>query len=134
MKMKPDKSELLARIRAIQKELEVMLDMVIALDDPHDVPEAKILHSDDDEWLTVREVCSRMGISQSTFYEAVKNGILPPGFAVTPRNRRWRISDIRAWQSKQNCNDTDERQHTHKRRGRVSRVRKINEFCRSERR
>lgn len=82
--MKPDKSELLARIRAIQKELEIMLDMVIALDDsPQPVQQVteNQQENDSDDWLTVREVCRRMSISQTTFYEAVKNGLLPPGFA-----------------------------------------------------
>ena len=126
--MKPDKSELLARIRAIQKELELMLDMVIALDDsPQPV---QIQENDSDDWLTVREVCRRMSISQTTFYEAVKNGLLPPGFAFGPKTKRWRMSDIRAWQaSKQNRNDSSERQNTRKRRGRVSRIMKIGEFC-----
>lgn len=126
--MKPDKSELLARIRAIQKELELMLDMVIALDDsPKTV---QIQENDSDDWLTVREVCRRMSISQTTFYEAIKNGLLPPGFAFGPKTKRWRMSDIRAWQaSKQNRNDSSERQNTQKRRGRVSRIMKIGEFC-----
>ena len=126
--MKPDKSELLARIRAIQKELELMLDMVIALDDsPQPV---QIQENDSDDWLTVREVCRRMSISQTTFYEAIKNGLLPPGFAFGPKTKRWRMSDIRAWQaSKQNRNDSSERQNTRKRRGRVSRIMKIGEFC-----
>ena len=126
--MKPDKSELLARIRAIQKELELMLDMVIALDDsPQPV---QVQENDSDEWLTVREVCRRMSISQTTFYEAIKNGLLPPGFAFGPKTKRWRMSDIRAWQaSKQNRNDSSERQNTRKRRGRVSRIMKIGEFC-----
>ena len=127
-----NKSELLTRIRTIQNELNSLIDMVMALDEASQI--VQVQENDSDDWLTVREVCRRMSISQTTFYEAVKNGLLPPGFAFGPKTKRWRMSDIRAWQaSKQNRNNfaksTSERQNTRKRRGRVSRIMKIGEFC-----
>ena len=123
-----NKSELLTRIRTIQNELNSLIDMVMALDEASQI--VQVQENDSDDWLTVREVCRRMSISQTTFYEAVKNGLLPPGFAFGPKTKRWRMSDIRAWQaSKQNRNDSGERQNTQTRRGRVSRIRKVQEFC-----
>ena len=123
-----NKSELLTRIRTIQNELNSLIDMVMALDEASQI--VQVQENDSDDWLTVREVCRRMSISQTTFYEAIKNGLLPPGFAFGPKTKRWRMSDIRAWQaSKQNHNDSGERQNTQKRRGRVSRIRKVQEFC-----
>lgn len=126
MKMKPDKSELLARIRTLQKELDSLMDMVIAMEEIEPVQEH---HEINDDWMSVKQVCEHLNISQTTFYEAVKNGFLPKGFAFGARTKRWRLSDIKAWQAKQNNHDSDVGCHnTHKRRGRVSRVRKINEF------
>ena len=123
-----NKSELLTRIRTIQNELNSLIDMVMALDEASQI--VQVQENDSDDWLTIREVCRRMSISQTTFYEAVKNGILPPGFSFGPKTKRWRMSDIRAWQaSRQNQNDLGERHSTHKRRGRPSRIRKVQEFC-----
>ena len=125
------KSDLLTRIRAVQKELDELVDLVLSLDDTPEI-QPQIIH-DDDDWLTVKQVCMKMGISESTFYAALKDGLIPQGLAISPRCKRWRLSDIRAWQTKQKNeiirNDTGERHNTHKRRGRTSHVRKINEFC-----
>lgn len=114
------KSELLERVRKVQRELNDILDAVLALDDETDhagIPE----NEDYEEWLTQKEVCQRLKISASTFYEAVRTGIFPKGLAITERNKRWRLSDILAHQ---NSNQND----TLKRRGRVSRVRNVREF------
>lgn len=120
------KSELITHIRTLQKEIDHLMDIVIAMEEIEPVQ----VHQDiNDDWMSVKQVCEHLNISQTTFYEAVRKGILPEGFAFGARTKRWRLSDIRAWQAKQNNHDSDVNCHnTHKRRGRVSRVRKINEF------
>ena len=122
-----DKSELLTRIRNLQREVDSLLDIVITIDDTPQIQTVQV-QADNDDWLSVKEVCRRMNISQTTFYEGIKNGLLPPGFAFGPKTKRWRMSDIQAWQTSKH-EDECERQNTQKIRGRVSRVRKIKEFC-----
>lgn len=117
------KSELLERVRKVQRELNDILDAVLALPlETDETDHAGIPEKEDyEEWLTQKEVCQRLKISASTFYEAVRTGIFPKGLAITERNKRWRLSDILAHQ---NSNQND----TLKRRGRVSRVRNVREF------
>ena len=123
-----DKSSLLTKIIGLQKELDALMDMVIAMEDSK--PEQALqIQTENDGWLTVSQVCSELHISDSTFYEWLNQGLLPPGLEFGPRSKRWKMSDIRAWQaSKQNRDDfaksTGERHNTQKRRGRVSRIRK----------
>lgn len=57
-------------------------------------------------------------------------GLLPEGVAFGARSKRWKMSDIRAWQkSKNHHNAVDSPKNITRRRGRVSRVRKIKEFA-----
>ena len=120
-----NKSELLTRIRNLRRELDGLEDIVIALEEPQPVqiPQTQ----DSDMWMTVKQVCKYLNISQSTFYEAIKSGILPPGFAFGAKTKRWRVSDIRAWQLASREKSESETQA--KKRGRVSRIRNISEFC-----
>ena len=124
-----NKSDLLAHIRTLQKEIDALMDKVIAMEDSK--PEQPLqIQTENDGWLTVSQVCSELHISDSTFYEWLNQGLLPPGLEFGPRSKRWKMSEIRAWQaSKQNRDDSGERQNTQKRRGRVSRIRKVQEFC-----
>lgn len=122
------KSEILSRIRKVQKELDDLVDLVISLNDTHEI-QSQIIHDDNDEWLNAKQVCRKIGISESTFYAAIKDGSLPPGLPVSPRCKRWRLSDIKAWHEENKCNDTEpHRKIITGRRVRTSRVRKINEF------
>ena len=120
-----NKQELLTRIRNLRRELDGLEDIVIALEEsqPVQIPQTQ----DSDMWLTVKQVCKYLNISQSTFYEAIKNGILPPGFAFGAKTKRWRVSDIRAWQLSSQEKYGSESQAN--KRGRVSRIRKVSEFC-----
>ena len=47
-----------------------------------------------EEWLTVDDVCTAVGISRTTFFERVKKGRFPKGRYFGARSPRWRLSDI----------------------------------------
>ena len=124
-----DKSELLTRIMTLRREVDGLMDIVIALEDSQPSQPATV-RQDNDGWLTVKEVCEALKISDATFYARVKDGTFPQGVAFSPKSKRWRLSDIVAWQDKSQFHDAVERpKTTTRRRGRVSRVRKIEEFA-----
>ncbi len=93
------KQELLARINVIQRELGTLTSMVLAMEDtpPAVQVQAEIQPSDLDEWLTAKQTCKKLNISMTTFYEYIKQGLLPQGFAFGPKSKRWRMSEILAW-------------------------------------
>ena len=117
-----NKSELLAYIRKLQREIDGLIDAVIAMEDSEPEQTVKI-QTENDGWLTVKQVCMELHISDSTFYEWLNQGLLPPGLEFGPRSKRWKMSDIRAWQEKQK--NHHEVMRPLKRRGRPSRVMKI---------
>ena len=122
------KSELLASVRNLQREVDSLMDIVIAMDDTE--PQQPVKLQSDDGWMTAKQTYECLKISGSTFYEYIKQGLLPEGIAFGPRSKRWRMSDIRAWQKGRNHQDTVERfKTTARKRGRVSRIRKIEEFA-----
>ena len=47
-----------------------------------------------EEWLTVDDVCTAVGISRTTFFKRVKEGKFPKGIYFGARLPRWRLSDI----------------------------------------
>ena len=122
-----NKSELLTRIRNLQREVDSLIDIVIAMEDTRPEQPVQTQQVANDCWMTVKQVCEFLNISQTTFYEGIKNGLLPPGFAFGPKTKRWRISDIRAWQESKKTH-YEEVPAQRKRRGRASRIRKIGAF------
>ena len=115
------KAELLSRIRSLQRELDGLVDAVITMEDPMPKPQT-VVQEPHDGWLTVAQVCEELHISSTTFYQWLNEGLLPPGLEFGPRSKRWRMSDIRAWQEKQKpC-------EVHRKRGRRSRVVKVGTF------
>lgn len=133
--MGADRSALLEAIHTFRREilLEVtgMLDRfeneLLAACEPHCEP-VNVQNPANDDWLTVKEVCKALKISDSTFYSGIKDGTFPPGLAFSPRSKRWKLSDIQAWQ-KSKKHDAEEQPKTiTRRRGRVSRVRRKEEF------
>ena len=116
-----NKSELLLLIRNMNNKFEKLFDFVANFEETK--PEIIQVSQDKDSWLNVQEVCKVLKISDATFYKYLNEGLLPPGFEFGPRSKRWKLSEIEAWQSSKNI-----QQETTKRRGRVSRVRKYNEF------
>lgn len=122
------KSDLLNRIRAVQKELDELVDLVLSLDDTSET-HTQVIRNDDD-WLTVAQVCRELHISGSTFYEWLNEGLLPPGLEFGPRSKRWKMSDIRAWREKKlkHCDVHDVAENSKRKRGRPSRVMKIGTF------
>lgn len=122
-----NKSSLLEHIRTLQREVDSLMDIVIAMEDSELQPVQCQQEAFDDRWLNVRQVCEFLNISQTTFYEGVRSGVFPKGNVFGPKTIRWRISDIKAWRaSKQVREDSSE---PAKRRGRPSRIRKIGVLC-----
>ena len=129
-----DKAALLASIRTFRqevlKELDRLEDVVMSVADLVSEETSATVQADNDDWMTVKQVCDELNISDSTFYAWINAGLLPEGVAFGPRSKRWKMSDIRAWQ-KSKKHDTKEQPKTiTRRRGRVSRVRRIEDFCR----
>ena len=122
-----NKSSLLEHIRTLQREVDGLMDMVIAMEDTEPQLTQFQQETFNDRWLNVRQVCEFLNISQTTFYEGVRKGIFPKGFAFGPKTIRWRISDIKAWQASKQ--DRREATEPGKKRGRPSRIRKVQEFC-----
>ena len=122
-----NKSSLLEHIRNLQRELDSLMDIVIAMEDSE--PQQAHLQQDarNDGWLTVRQVCEYLNISQTTFYEGVKSGVFPKGFAFGAKTIRWRMSDIEAYQRRRCAEEISKTPA--KKRGRPSRLRKVQEFC-----
>ena len=126
-----DKTALLASIRTFRQEVLSILDRfeeeLVSLGDPQ--PEqTTTAQTDNDNWMTAKQVCDELNISDSTFYGWINAGLLPEGVAFGPRSKRWKMSDIRAWQ-KSKAHDAEERPKTiTRRRGRVSRVRRKEDF------
>ena len=128
-----NKATLLTSIRTfrqqVMSELDRLEDALMSIEVPEQDVKAQVVPTSDD-WLTVKQVCSELHISNSTFYQWLNEGRLPPGVEFGPQSKRWKMSEIREWQETgRDHQDAEERQNTHKRRGRISRVRKIKEFC-----
>ncbi|GEM_PF-3180794 len=129
-----DKAALLASIRTFRqevlKELDRLEDVVMSVADMVSEETPATVQAGNDDWLTAKQVCDELNISDSTFYAWINAGLLPGGVAFGPRSKRWKMSDIRAWQKSKN-HDTEEQPKTiTRRRGRFSRVRRIEDFCR----
>ena len=101
--MTHNKTVLLTRIYVLRKELDDLVDFVISLEEaqPAQATLAQatpIFQPEPDLWLTPKQVCKYLNIAYTTFFEWVRNGKLPPGREFSPKAKRWRMSDIRAWQ------------------------------------
>lgn len=122
-----NKSELIEHIMTLRREIDGLIDAVIAMEDSE--PEQPMqIQTENDGWLTVKQVCRELHISDSTFYEWLNQGLLPPGLEFGPRSKRWKMSDIRAWQEERLKSPSGvhhEVTRSVKRRGRPSRVMKI---------
>ena len=126
-----NRSTLLEHIRTLQREVDSLMDIVIAMEDSELQPtqcqqgQQGQQEASSDRWLNVRQVCEFLNISQTTFYEGIRNGVFPKGNVFGPKTIRWRISDIKAWLALKR----EESAEPAKRRGRPSRIRKIGVLC-----
>lgn len=128
-----DKATLLASIRTFRqevlKELDRLEDAVMSLADLVSEETPATVQTDNNDWMTVKQVCEELKISDSTFYAWINAGLLPEGVAFGPKSKRWKMSDIRAWQKSKNHDAEEQPKTTVRRRGRVSRIRRIDDFC-----
>ena len=124
-----NKPELLACIRSFRQqvisELDRFEDALLSLGDSQAVQPLQTQQVSNDDWMTAKQTCECLKISETTFYEYIKQGLLPPGFEVGPKSKRWRISDIEAWKQAKQITVPE----APRRRGRPSRVMKIGAFC-----
>ena len=124
--MTPNKTALLTRINSLGKEIDELVDLVISLEETQPVQVIPTSQPEPDEWLTPKQVCKRLNIAYTTFFEWLRQGKLPQGVEFSAKAKRWRMSDIRAWQ--------DERVKVivsppvKKRQGSPSKVRRKEEF------
>lgn len=123
-----NKSTLLEHIRTLQREVDSLMDMVIAMEDAEPPVQCQQGQQEafSDKWLNVRQVCEFLNISQTTFYEGIRSGVFPKGNVFGPKTIRWRISDIAAWQTSKQAREDSAGLAA--RRGKPSRIRKIGEF------
>ena len=119
-----NKTELLSRIRGLQRELDGLVDAVIAMEDEKPEQSAPVKQVINEGWMTAKQTCKCLKISETTFYEYIRQGLLPPGFEVGPKSKRWRMSDIEAWKQAKHLPVLE----APKRRGRPARVMKIGAF------
>ena len=59
--------------------------------------------------LRKREVLRITGLSNSTFYNRIKEGVIPPGVPIGPRLKGWPASEIQAFI--QSCIDARDNKH-----------------------
>ncbi len=91
-------TEILSSIRALRRGVDELENKVFALAESQPVQPAIPQGKDKDEWLTAKEICEVLKISTATFYRLIHDGLLPKGFEFSSRSKRWRLSDIEAWQ------------------------------------
>lgn len=123
-----DKNELLVQIRTfrhnVMNELDQLEDALMSLE----LPQVQQVQSNEaEDWLTVREACRALKISDATFYRQIKEGLIPDGVTFGPHSKRWRMSDIIAHQN-EHRKDSQVCVIAPRRRGRPPRVRKLGEF------
>ena len=119
-----NKTELLALIRTLQKQVDGLMDAVIAMEDVKQEQPVQVQPVSNDDWMTAKQTCRCLKISETTFYEYIKQGLLPPGLEFGPKSKRWRMSDIEAWKNAKQSPICE----APRRRGRPSRVMKIGAF------
>ena len=126
-----DKSSLLEHVRTfrqqVMSELDRLEDALISLGEAQVSQPEQVQNAQSDDWMTAQEVCKCLKIGLSTLRRNIKAGVLPQGFEFSPRTKRWRMSDIVAYQRRK-CVEESSRTPA-KKRGRPSRIRKVQEFC-----
>ena len=128
--MTHNKTALLARLNAFRKELDALVDFVISLEEAQPAQPVPTFQPEPDTWLTPRQLSECLNIDYSTVFKWVREGKLPPGQQFSPKIKRWRMSDITAWQEKKQDSTTVNIivNEPPKRGGRPSKVRRKEEF------
>ncbi|MBR0279505.1 MAG: helix-turn-helix domain-containing protein [Synergistaceae bacterium] len=89
--MGADRAVVLASIRSFRQEVLNILDRfedeLVALGASHPETPERIQPPDNDDWMTVKQVCEELNISDSTFYGWINAGLLPEGIAFDPRSK-----------------------------------------------
>lgn len=87
-----DKAALRASIRTFRqevlKELDRLEDVVMSVADLVSEETPVTVQTDKDDWMTAKQVCDELNISDSTFYAWINAGLLPEGVAFGSRSKR----------------------------------------------
>ena len=67
--MTNNKTALLTRLNSFRKELDALVDFVISLEDAQPAQSVPTFQSEPDTWLTPKQVCERLNISYTSFFE-----------------------------------------------------------------
>lgn len=70
-----NRTELLSRIRGLQRELDGLMDAVIAMEDAKPEQPASgqsVKPVSNDGWMTAKQTCKCLKISETTFYEYIR--------------------------------------------------------------
>jgi len=46
------------------------------------------------------DACQRYGVSRSTWWRWLSEGVIPSPVKIGPRATRWRLDDLQAWETK----------------------------------
>lgn len=57
------------------------------------------MHSE--QFLSLREVIHRLGLSQATIWRMRRDGTFPPATHLSPRRIGWLLSSLEAWEDAQ---------------------------------
>ena len=71
-------------------QLDRFENAVIRLSQAHEEQPVKI-QQDNNDWMTVKEICAALKISDSTFYAGIRDGTFPPVLSFSPKPKRWRL-------------------------------------------
>lgn len=92
--MKFDITALLARTRALRKELDELEDVIREIEEPQPVQVQSV--NQRDGYMTAKDLAKYFKVSTSTIYEWVNRNILPCGTLFGERQTRWKLSEVEA--------------------------------------
>ena len=97
--MSSNKERMTAQIRALQRQLDELAGMVLALpsanvEEKRPAPEQPKEGQPEREIMSARQVQEYLGIGESTFYAWIREGRLPQGELWGKKMRRWRRSEL----------------------------------------
>lgn len=91
------KERMTAQIRALQRQLDELAGMILALPSALEEKQPTLPPTSEKperEMMSARQVQEYLGIGESTFYTWIRDGRLPQGELWGKKMRRWRRSEL----------------------------------------